>query len=128
MRKILLVARREYAETIKTRAFLIGVMFTPLMIVGIIFLTKMMDKKSETEVLPVRQVIVSDPAGELTKALQERIAQHNQRMPNQPIKMETLLPYATAWDTAYVRLSDLCSNKVPVGRASTVGVEELTAA
>jgi hypothetical protein len=44
------------------------------------------------------------------------------------IKTETLLPYATAWDTAFVRLSDICSNKIPVRRSPSLLTGELTAA
>jgi rhamnulokinase len=44
------------------------------------------------------------------------------------IKMDTLLPYATAWDTAFVRLSDLCGNKIPTRRTPSALVGELTAA
>ena len=44
------------------------------------------------------------------------------------IKMETLLPYATAWDTAFLRLSDLCANKNPRPRTASVRLEDLSAA
>jgi rhamnulokinase len=44
------------------------------------------------------------------------------------IKTETLLPYATAWDTAFVRLSDICANKVPARRTSSVPLSDLDAA
>jgi rhamnulokinase len=44
------------------------------------------------------------------------------------IKFETLLPYATAWDTAFMRLSDLCSNKLALRGTPTVLTGELTAA
>jgi rhamnulokinase len=44
------------------------------------------------------------------------------------IKMETLLPYATAWDTAFTRLSDICCHKTPAHRTSAGPVRELSAA
>ena len=91
MRKILLVAKREYAETVRTRAFLIGVLFTPLMMIGIIFLTRMMDKKGETETLPLRHVIVSDAGGELIDALERSFDQHNEALPNQQLSLERLV-------------------------------------
>ena len=38
MRKVLAIARKEYLETVKTKAFIIGIFFVPILMVGIILL------------------------------------------------------------------------------------------
>lgn len=90
MHKILLVAQREYLATVRTKTFLIGVLFTPLMIGAIIGLTKLMDKESESETIPLRVLAVYDRTNLLAEQLRLVFDQHNREHPNQLIELEVL--------------------------------------
>lgn len=54
--------------------------------------------------------------------------EHAREIVRTSIKADTLLPYATAWDTAFARLSDLCSSKLSLRRAAPGPLVDLTAA
>ena len=100
MHKTLLVAKREYTETVKTKTFLIGVMMTPLMIVGLMFMTKVMEGRGEKESLPDRRVAVADESGQLGSLLKEQFAEHNKRFPNQRLIYEPVQPKGDDWAPA----------------------------
>ena len=56
MRKILKIAQREYLETVKTKAFLLSLLFTPVITIGIIFFT---GKISQSDTGPRPPVLVA---------------------------------------------------------------------
>jgi ABC-2 type transport system permease protein len=101
MRKTLLVAKREYVETVKTKTFLIGVMMTPLMIVGIIFMTKVMEGRSEKEALPDRVVVVADRTGQLAELLRKEFDKHNEQFPDQRLVYEEFPTGQESWESAF---------------------------
>ena len=92
MRKTLLVAKREYLATVRTKTFLIGLMFTPAMIVGIIFLTRLMKDSGDTEVMEDRILAVCDHTGALWPHLNDAFEEHNRHSPHQTIILEEIDP------------------------------------
>lgn len=67
MKKILLVAQREFLATAGTRAFIFGVLVTPLLIGLMIFILPRMMHNSPPKV--VGDVAIIDPTGEVAPAL-----------------------------------------------------------
>ncbi len=62
MRNIALVAQREYIAHVRTKGFVIGIVFTPLLIVGFWGISKLVDRLSEREGKPFVVVDASTPA------------------------------------------------------------------
>ena len=63
MQKIYKVAQREFAETVKTRTFLLGLLFVPLLIIGMIVLGDWFAPRQNAARAPVRvRVAGSSPA------------------------------------------------------------------
>ncbi|MGB9625232.1 MAG: ABC transporter permease [Phycisphaerae bacterium] len=58
IRKLAAVARREYIETIKTKAFLFGVLLMPAIIVGMVFLSARMTVQAARRADPIRVAVV----------------------------------------------------------------------
>ena len=70
IRKLAAVARREYTETVKTKAFLFGVLLMPAIIVGMIFLSARMAVKTAGRHGPIRVAVVDHTgrvAAEMTR-------------------------------------------------------------
>jgi ABC-2 type transport system permease protein len=88
MRKILKIAQREYFETVKTRTFLISLLFTPILVVGIIFFTSMISR-SEGARPPVR-LVVTDLSAQLAGEIEVSLNKHNQSNPKRQILPEPL--------------------------------------
>jgi ABC-2 type transport system permease protein len=88
MRKILKIAQREYAETVKTKTFLISLLFTPVLVVGIIFFTSVISH-SEGARPPVR-LIVTDLSAQLAGEIEAALNKHNQSNPERQILLELL--------------------------------------
>lgn len=87
MRKILTIAQREYAETVKTKTFVLSVLFAPLLIIGIIALSAKVAMRQEGPRPPVR-IAVSDLTGELGGEIEARIEAHNKENPTRQILVE----------------------------------------
>jgi ABC-2 type transport system permease protein len=68
MKKILLVAQREFLATAGTRAFIFGVLVTPVLIGALLFILPRMMHNSPPMV--VGDVAIIDPTGEVTPALE----------------------------------------------------------
>lgn len=88
MRKIYVVAAREFLETVKTRAFFIGVILMPALIVGAIFLSNRITAGGRNEQAPLKRIAVIDEHGAVLEPLRARVAEHNARNPNQPLEAE----------------------------------------
>jgi len=69
MRNTMLVASREYAENARTKGFWIGILIFPIMLVGVIFVTKWLAE----DATPTRHYIVVDKAGPFGERLDERM-------------------------------------------------------
>jgi len=67
VKKILLVAQREFLATAGTRAFIFGVLVTPVLIGAMMFILPRMMHNSPPKV--VGEVAIIDPTGEVTPAL-----------------------------------------------------------
>jgi ABC-2 type transport system permease protein len=91
MRKIYVVAAREFLETVKTRAFFIGVILMPAFIVGAIFVSNRITAAGGKEQAPLKRIAVIDEHGAVLEPLRARVAEHNAKNPNQPLE-------ATAFD------------------------------
>ncbi|NQT02470.1 MAG: ABC transporter permease [Planctomycetes bacterium] len=89
MRKILKIAQREYIETVKTKAFLLGIVMLPLIIGAIIFFTSRMSRDKTGPQPPVK-VAVNDLSNELADEIKASFEKHNQENPNRQIQLQKL--------------------------------------
>jgi ABC-2 type transport system permease protein len=88
MRKIIEIARREYIDTVKTKTFLISLLFTPILIVGIGFFTSRISQV-EGGRPPVR-VVVTDLSAQLASQIEKAMSKHNQSNLKRQIIFESL--------------------------------------
>ena len=82
MKKILYVAGREFAATVLTRAFVFGVLITPLLIGGLIYLMPKLLTKAPPKM--EGEVVIIDPTGHVADGLvaylePERFAERRQK-------------------------------------------------
>lgn len=77
MKKILKVARREYIETVKTKTFLIGILLTPVLIAGIIFISTRVQKYSMQGPRPDKNIIIVNLAEEISDDIDKVFNQYN---------------------------------------------------
>ena len=84
MGKILKVARREYVETVKTKIFLLSVLFTPVfVIVMMLFVGRL--QKSVTGPRPAKEIVVTDLSNQVAEELRRVFEQHNASHPEREI-------------------------------------------
>jgi ABC-2 type transport system permease protein len=74
--KILVIARREYRSTIRTKAFVIALVVMPLFMGGNILFQKLTKGKMDNE---TKRVAVIDHSGRMVEILQKASEQRNQR-------------------------------------------------
>ncbi len=86
MNKVLHIAVREYIETAKTKVFLFSVFATPLLIVGVMVLSDLMQDKIKNEEHPAVQIAVLDHSGVLQADLEQVFNQHNTANPKRIIE------------------------------------------
>ncbi|MBI5866170.1 MAG: ABC transporter permease [Planctomycetes bacterium] len=89
MNKILVVAFREFIETVKTRAFFIGVILMPGLIVGAIFLSNSITEAGARERAPKKIMAVLDQTGSVFPFLEARIRKFNDENPQRPLEATT---------------------------------------
>lgn len=89
MQKTLKIAQREYIETVKTKTFLIGLLFVPAITVGIIFFTNKISQSKGGPRLPVK-VAVTDLSTQLSGEIKSRFNKHNNSNPNRQILFQSL--------------------------------------
>jgi ABC-2 type transport system permease protein len=63
MTKLMLVAVREFLETVKTKAFLFGAVIFPLLMIGLVFMMEKIMKASAKQDAPLRKIAVHDESG-----------------------------------------------------------------
>ena len=89
MRNLLLVARREYIETIRTKAFLLSVFVAPIAMALLVFLVV------RTHGGPTAQadhhLAIADRTGQLADPLRARFEAHNLAHPDQRLIVDDLL-------------------------------------
>jgi ABC-2 type transport system permease protein len=89
MKKILNIAKREYIETVKTKAFIFGILMLPVMIgVIIFFIRRMLPDKIGPQ--PPVKVVLNDMSGELAADIEASFENHNQENPKRPIQLQKL--------------------------------------
>jgi len=88
MSKILAVAVREYLDTVKTKAFLFGLLVMPALITGLIFVTTRLTKQSEEKEWGTRKVAVLNGERRFYAALVERATLNNEEDPGHSVAFE----------------------------------------
>jgi ABC-2 type transport system permease protein len=68
MRKILVIARRDYLAAVRTKAFIIGLVMLPVLMAGMIGLLVLLQKMADVDDKPIA-VIDRTPGGKLCLAL-----------------------------------------------------------
>ena len=90
MQKILKIAQREYLETVKTKTFLLSVLFTPFFI-GILIFINTRTSRSITGPRPPRQIIVANLSKELTDEIKASFNEYNKSYPQRQILLQELV-------------------------------------
>ncbi len=92
MNRIVVVAAREFVETVKTRAFFFGAIMMPMLILGLVFGMEKFKGLTEHETIPPRRVAVVDATGRVFDALQEQVAAYNAEHAEAPFILEQVNP------------------------------------
>jgi ABC-2 type transport system permease protein len=89
MRKILKIAQREYVETVKTKAFIFGLLMTPVIIGAIVLINKYISH-SISGPHPPRKVVITDLSNELPDELKASFDEYNASHPEKQILLGEL--------------------------------------
>ena len=92
MRKIITIARREFIEMVKTKAFLFGVFLVPVIIGVFIFFSQRLQRQMVSGPQPTKTVAVADFSGELAAELEPLFQQHNESHAERQIVLELVQP------------------------------------
>ncbi len=109
VRKIVVVARREYAETIKTKAFLIGALFTPLLIIGLILLMARIEVQKESKPEPINLAVV-DRTAQVADVLLTLVKERNEGQSEGQVSVE-IVPETSDTAEALNRLKKRVKDK-----------------
>ena len=88
MRRTLEVALREYVETVKTKAFILSLLLTPLLIVGVLLLSIFLQEKSYTGDRPPRSFALVELGGDLGQELADAFSGYNDSHSNRRIILQ----------------------------------------
>lgn len=87
MQKTMLVAWREFLETVRTKAFVLGAIAMPILMIGLIFATDKIMKVGKKEKQPLRKIaVVDETGGSILEILKVAGAQYSEGNPNRPIE------------------------------------------
>jgi ABC-type Na+ efflux pump permease subunit len=89
MRKIYKVAEREFIETVKTRTFLLGLVFVPALIIGLILFSDRLAPRKGGPRAPVR-VGVTSSSDELSGKVEALFGAYNESHPQSLITLTFL--------------------------------------
>lgn len=89
MNKIAIVAWREFNETVRTWAFVFGVIFIPGLITAFIYAGEYIAKAASREKVEVRKLLVRDEHGGVLAPLTAGVAQWNTTNANRPFELIT---------------------------------------
>lgn len=92
MNKILIIAWREFIEVVRTKAFIISVVFMPVLITGFIFATKWFARIAGEERVGLRRIAVVDRSHKVFDNLRREIDKHNTQNPNRPFEAVPVPP------------------------------------
>ncbi|MCE5251241.1 ABC transporter permease [bacterium] len=88
MNRILKVAQREYIETVKTRTFLIGILFT-FVLMGLTFLVSIkLQEKSRSGALPDRHIVALNSSPGISEQLETVFSGYNASHPQRKLLFE----------------------------------------
>ncbi len=88
---ILKVAKREYLETVKTKTFILSILLTPVMIVGIIYLSHKMSTSASSAKQPALKVVINDLSGWMNDEIETSFNNHNNSPTARKINLEQTL-------------------------------------
>lgn len=88
MNKIIVVAIREFIETVKTKTFFITSVLLPMLMLLLIFGSQGIAELAEKEAQPTKTFLVQDRSGVLYDALAAEIEQYNQQNPHRKYELE----------------------------------------
>jgi ABC-2 type transport system permease protein len=95
MQKILKVARREYVETVRTKTFLLSLLFLPIIIGGVIVISSWVNRNKGGQRDPLKVGITCFSA-ELSQKVQAAFDEHNQTHTQGPLVLIAVGPLADA--------------------------------
>jgi ABC-2 type transport system permease protein len=89
MRNMLTIAQCEFIEMLKTKTFLISVLFAPLMMGGILFFAEKLAQRPAGPRAPLT-VGVTDLSGQLAQDIKSRFLKYNEKNPSRQIVFESI--------------------------------------
>lgn len=95
MNKILIVARREFLETVRTKAFVLSVVLMPAIIMAGIYGSSSVNDFAKNEELPERKLALVTDVPQMSAALQHEIDEYNQENPKRPLGLLAMPPTDT---------------------------------
>lgn len=91
--KIVKVAQREYLDSARSKAFIISLLLTPVLIAGIILINRKMPGMARDLPQPsFRKVLITDHTQSLAPNIKTLLAKHNQANPEHQIQIEETSP------------------------------------
>lgn len=81
MTRVVTVALREFVETVKTRAFFIGVILMPVLVMGVVFGTRRIADFAGAQPIAPRRVAVADEHGAVFAHVERAVAEYNAANP-----------------------------------------------
>jgi len=90
MRKIVRIARREYAESVKTKTFVLGVLMTPALVAVIVFFTGRVARRPSGP-QPAKRIALTDLSGELSQEIRSSFDAHNGSNPERQVLLQEAL-------------------------------------
>ena len=87
MKRVWVVAQREFLETVKTRTFVVSSVLMPLLIIGFMFGTERITHMYEREAIAPRKIVVVDRSQVLAGDLRAAFAAFNSGNPNRPFEL-----------------------------------------
>lgn len=86
MTKILIVAWREFIETVRTRMFIVSTVFMPTLILGGVYATESLSKIGQSDALPLRKLGIVGLSGNAYDAFVAAVVEHNAAFPQRPFE------------------------------------------
>jgi ABC-2 type transport system permease protein len=87
MRRIVKVAQREYIATVRTKTFILGVLFAPIIVVAVIFFVGRVEKAGIGPRRPMEVTLV-DLSGELAEELKSSFDKYNKSHPQRQLNLQ----------------------------------------
>jgi len=103
MSKILIVAQKEFLETVKSKIFLVNLIIIPILVVGGIVLATKMTKKSMEGPRPAKTIVVTDLSNSLLPDFESAFQQYNKANPQRLIVIKPAITDDSASPTQQVK-------------------------